>query len=425
MQNKFQRREIGKEIYFSRITDPRFKLNLISVRFLAPISEETASENAVVSRILTKSCRKYPSFAILNNKLSALYAAKLGCHLSKFGDAQSVGITVSCIDNKYALENEDVNGEAADILIDCLFDPLLENGVFNEKTTSLERQVLIDDIEAELNDKQAYASHKADEIMCKGEPAAVRSLGSVKQAKLITAKSAYNAYQRLLTHCRIEIICVGCSDFEASQKKLAEAFTKLKRDEIFPCGSQYSPLKEAVAMVTEKMSVTQSKLVLGFKTDCKNIPALQMMSAIYGGTTTSKLFLNVREKMSLCYYCWSSISRTKGLMTVSSGVENENLETAKNEIIAQLDAMKKGDFTDEDIQHAKMYRRNLIKTVNDGISSMEAWYFTGIYNDDIKTPEQSVEAEEKVTREDIIEAAKSVKLDTVYILTSNDEEKED
>ena len=422
MQNKFQRREIGKDIYFSRITDPRFKLNLISVRFLAPISEETASENAVVSRILTKSCRKYPSFAILNNKLSSLYAARLGCHLSKLGDAQSIGITVSCIDNKYALENENVNEEAADILIDCLFDPLLENGVFTEKTTSLERQSLIDDIEAELNDKQAYASHKAEEIMFKGEPAAVRSLGSVKHAKLITAKSAYNAYQRLLTHCRIEIICVGCSDFEASQKKLTEAFARLNRDEIFPCGSKYSPLKDAEELVTEKLSVTQSKLVLGFKTDCRNIPALQIMSAIYGGTTTSKLFLNVREKMSLCYYCWSSVSRIKGSLTVASGVENENLETAKNEIIAQLEAVKNGDFTDEDIEYAKMYRRNHLKTFNDSISSMEAWYFTGIYNDDIKTPEEAVEEDEKVTRKEIIEAAKSVKLDSVYILTSDDKE---
>lgn len=425
MQNKFQRREIGKGIYFSRITDPRFKLNLISVRFLAPISEETASENAVVGGILTKSCRKYPTFAILNNKLSSLYAAKLGCRLSKVGDAQSVAISVACIDNKYALENENVNDEAADMLMDCLFDPLLENGVFAEKTTALERQELIDDIEAELNDKQAYANHKADEIMYKGEPAAVRSLGSVKQAKMITAKSAYNAYQRLLTHCRIEIICVGCSDFEASQKKLAEAFAKLKREEIFPCGSKYSPLKEAEALVTEKLSVTQSKLVLGFKTDCKNIPALQLMSAIYGGTTTSKLFLNVREKMSLCYYCWSAVSRTKGALTVASGVENENLETAKNEIIAQLEAMKNGDFTDEDIEYAKMYRRNHLKTFNDGISSMEAWYFAGIYNDDIKTPEDAIEEDMKVTREEIVEAAKSVKLDTVYILTSDDEKKED
>ena len=146
------------------------------------------------------------------------------------------------------------------------------------------------------------------------------------------------------------------------------------------------------------------------------------MSAIYGGTTTSKLFMNVREKMSLCYYCWSSVSRTKGSLVVASGVENENLETAKNEIIAQLEAMKKGDFTDEDIEYARMYRRNHLKTFNDGISSMEAWYFTGIYNDDIKTPEEAVEEDNKVTREEIIEAAGSVKLDTVYILTSDDKE---
>lgn len=421
MANNFQRHEIGKNIYFSRITDPRFKLNLISVRFLAPVSEEAAPENAVVSRILTKSCRKYPTFAALNNKLSALYAARIDANVSKCGDAQSIGITVSCIDNKYALENEKVNEEATDILISCLFDPLLENGVFPEKTVSLEKQSLIDDIEAELNDKRTYASQKAAEIMYEGEPAAIRPLGSIEQARRITPESAYNAYKRMLNNCRAEIICVGCSDFEGSRKKLTEAFMSLDRKEIFACGSKASPLKDTVAEVTEKLAVTQSKMVLGFKTDCENIPALQMMSAIYGGTTSSKLFLNVREKLSLCYYCWSSINRIKGSMAVTIGVENENIEKAKNEILAQLEAMKNGDFSDEDIEYARMYRKNHLKTFNDSLSSLEAWYFTGIYNDDIKTPEQAITEDDKVTREQIIQAARSVKLDTVYILTSEEE----
>lgn len=421
MANNFQRREIGKGIYFSRITDPRFKLNLISVRFLAPVSEEAAPENAVVSRIITKACSKYPSFAALNNKLSALYAARIDAHVSKVGDAQSIGITVSCIDNKYALENEKVNEEATDILISCLFDPLLENGVFPEKTVSLEKQSLIDDIEAELNDKQVYASQRAAEVMYRDEPAAIRSLGNAEQVKRITPESAFNAYKRLLNNCRIEIICVGCSDFESSRKKLTEAFARLERKEIFACGSKASPLKNSVAEVTDRLAVAQSKMVLGFKTDCENIPALQMMSAIYGGTTTSKLFMNVREKLSLCYYCWSSINRTKGSVSVSIGVENENIEKAKNEILAQLEAMKNGDFSDEDIEYARMYRRNHLKTFNDSLSSLEAWYFTGIYNDDIKAPEEAVVDDDKVTREQIIEAARSVKLDTVYILTSEEE----
>lgn len=423
MPNKFQRREIGKEIYFSSVNDPRFKLNMISVNFFAPLSEETASENAIALNILTKSCAEYPTFAALNNKLSSLYAARLGSGAMSAGDSQILTVSVTCIDNKYALQNEKVDEEAIGILLGCLFEPLLENGVFTEKITSLERQSLIDDIEAELNDKQSYANHKAAEIMYEGEPSAIRSIGSAEHAKRVTPFTAFSAYKRLLSNCRIEIFCSGCSDFKNAEKTLTRAFTSIERGDIFPCVSVKSKLKAQPKYVEEKLAVTQSKLAMGFKTDCDDHPAFQLMSAIYGGTTTSKLFANVREKMSLCYYCWATgLNRRKGSMFVRSGVENENIEKAQKEILAQLEAVKKGDFTDEDIENAKMYRKNNLKTYNDSLSQMAAWYLACIYDDDIRSPEDAIAEEEKVTKERIIQAAQSVKLDTVYVLTSLDEE---
>lgn len=420
MPNKFQRREIGKEIFFSSVTDPRFKLNVIAVNFLVPLSEETASEYALVARILNKACAKYPTFAQLNNKLSSLYAARIDSGVMSFGDSQGLTVSVQYIDNKYALENERVEDEAVEIFLNCLLDPLIENGVFSEKTTSLERQILIDDIESEINDKQTYANHKAAQIMFKGEPAAVRSLGSVEQAKRVTPLTAFNAYKRLLKNARVEIICSGCSDFTAAEKTISKAFSQLERGDIFKCGTQKSPLKEKTQRVKEKMPVTQSKLAIGFKTDCENYPALQIMNAIYGGTTTSKLFMNVREKLSLCYYCWSGVNKNKGAMFVRSGVENENIEKAAEEIISQLEAVKNGDFTNEDIEYAKMYRKNRLQTYNDSFGQMAVWYLMCIYDDDIKSPEDAIKEGEAVTREEIVEAARSVKLDTVYVLTSLD-----
>ncbi|MCM1055852.1 MAG: insulinase family protein [Bacteroides sp.] len=424
MPNKFQRREIGKNIFFSSITDPRFKLNMISVNFLVPLSEETASEYALVARILNKSCAAYPTFAELNNKLSSLYAARIDSGVMSFGDSQSLTVSVQYIDNKYALENEKIEEEAAGIFLGCLLEPFTENGVFSEKVTSLERQILIDDIESEINDKQTYANHRASQIMFKDEPAAVRSLGSVEQAKRTAPLTAFNAYKRLLKNARTEIICSGCSDFKAVEKTLSRAFSQLERGEAFRCGTLKSPLKEKPRYVTEKMPVAQSKLAIGFKTDSENYPALHIMNAIYGGSTTSKLFMNVREKMSLCYYCWSGVNRNKGAMFVRSGVENKNIEKATEEIIAQLEAVKKGEFTDEDIEYAKMYRRNGLRTFNDSLNQMAAWYLMRIYDDDIKSPEDAVRESEAVTKEEIIAAAQSVKLDTVYALTSLDPDEE-
>lgn len=424
MPNKFQRRETGKEIFFSSVTDPRFKLNMISVNFLVPLSEETASEYALVARVLNKSCAKHPTLAQLNNRLSALYAARIDSGVSVFGDSQVLTVSVRYIDNKYALENEKVEDEAVEIFLDCLLDPLLEKGVFPEKSVLLERQILIDDIESEINDKQAYANYKASQIMYRGEPAAVRSLGTTEQAKRVTPLTAYNAYKRALKNARIEIICSGCSDFKSAEKTLSKALSQLERGDIFKYAAAKSPLKEKPEYASEEMPVAQCKLAIGFKTDCENYPALQVMNAVYGGTATSKLFTNVREKLSLCYYCWSGVNKSKGALCVRSGVEKENTEKALKEIIAQLEEIKKGNFTDEDIEYAKLYRKNGLQSYNDSYAQMAVWYLMCIYDDDIKTPEEAIEESDRVTKEEIIEAAGSVKLDTVYTLFSVDGEEE-
>ena len=426
MPNKFQRHEIGKEVFFSSVTDTRFKFNMISVSFLVPLSEETASEYALISRIIDKSCKEYPTFGRLSSKLSSLYNASIYSDVIPFGDSQVVEISIGYIDDKYALDNEKTEEEAIKILLGCLFEPLLENGVFPKKTVSLERGILIDDIKSEINDKQAYANHKADQIMYKGEPAAVRALGSVEQAKRVTALTAFNAYKRLLKHSRVEIICSGCSSFSSAEKAFSRAFAQVERGDFFRCSTKKSPLKSEPQSVYEEMRINQSKLVMGFKTGCENYSALYLMSAIYGGMSTSKLFMNVREKLSLCYYCWSGVDRYKGSLWVSSGVDRNNLEKAENEITAQLEALKRGDFTDEDIENAKMYRKNGLKAYNDSLKSMAAWYLMSVYSDDIKSPEDAVKENDRVTREEIVDAANSVSPDTVYALIppQNEQEKE-
>lgn len=424
MAEAIQRKEIGKGVFFTKITDSRYKLNRIGIDFITDLSEETASVNAIVPRLLTKASKDYPTLAALSNKLSALYAAKVGGSAGKHGDSQYMELSCASIDDVYALEGEKLTDEVLDILLGCLFNPLTENGIFNEKMTALEKQSLIDDIEAEINDKISYARTEGYKLMCKGEPAAVSRLGSAEKAAEITAASAFAAYKKMLETCQVEIICVGCNDFESAEKKLSEAFAKINRGEIAPCRSKISELKAEAVTQVEKMSVTQSKLVMGFKTSCTDYPALSVMSAIYGGCTTSKLFTNVREKLSLCYYCSSSFNREKGIMMVNSGVENDNLEKAKAEILAQFDDMKKGNFSDEEMSHAKLSLENDTKGVNDSLRAVANWYFARIYRNDIKTPEESINHMNAVTRERVVEAAKTVQLDSVYILTSLDEESE-
>ena len=424
MSENFQRKEIGDGVFFNIITDSRYKLNRISINFFADLNENTASANAIVPRILVKSSQKYPSFALLNNKLSSLYAAHLNEIEGKQGDSQYIGLCGTSIDDAYALEGEKLTEEMTDIILECLFNPLCENGIFFEKSVELEKQSLIDDIEAEINDKVSYSRNKAYSILCKGEPSAIPASGTVEQTQKITPQSAFDAYCRLLSEAPVEIVCVGCNDFSGAERKLTEAFSKIKRTGIFSYGSQHSRLKPKVDEFVEKMPVTQSKMVLGFKTDFDNRAALTVMNSIFGGTTTSKLFVNVREKLSLCYYCWSSLNHEKGIMIVSSGVENTNIEKAKAEILLQFDNMKAGEFSDADIEHAVLSLENDLRSVSDSPKGLAGWYFAGIYRNDVKTPEAFIEQIRAVTRDEIVAAAKSISLDSIYVLTSQDEESE-
>jgi predicted Zn-dependent peptidase len=411
------RREIAKGVYLSAITDPRFKQNRISVSFLTQLDVNRASANAVIGKVLTNSCRSQPNLRSLNARLSALYAARLSENIGSLGDTQYVGLSIKTIDSRYALEGEDVMGEGLRILLDCLFDPLLEDGVFKKSVTETEKQSCIDSIEAELNDKRVYAVRRATELLSEGEPSAVSDHGTIEGVKAVTPQTAYQAYKALLETARIEIICVGCNDFVSAEKVLVEEFSKLKRSEMEDCHSKISVPKAEVLNHTEKLEVNQSKMVLGLKSDSDDRDALTIMTKIYGGSATSKLFENVREKMSLCYYCWAKFYVNKQIILSECGVEKDNIEKAKTEILTQLDHMRNGEFTDEEHSHAMLSLQNDLKLVSDSLTGIKTWYLSHIYRCDIITPEEAIERYLSVTRERIISAAKSVKLDTVYVLT--------
>ena len=314
-----------------------------------------------------------------------------------------------------------MTGIMTDILIDCLTSPVKENGVFSEKFTELEKKTVIENIETAINDKRSYAIERAMKTICKGEPASVCSYGTIEKAQQITSESAYKAYCRMLETMPCEIICTGCSDFDGVAEKFAAAFEKAGRHDIENTTIALSPVKTQTEEVTERLTVNQSKLVLGFKSHSDDDAALVLLQKIFGGTTSSKLFRNVREKMSLCYYCSAARNDLKGIMLVNSGVENENIEKTKNAVVEQLEEIKNGNFTDDDINFAEMAIKNDFKSVADSAGNVSSWYFDCIRKNDIVTPEEKLERYIGVSKERIIAAAKSMMLDSVYVLTGNEE----
>lgn len=421
MKIRYDREKIGEGIHFTTIINECQKTNTLIVHLVTELTRDKAALNAVIPYVLSDSSSEYKSITELNRKLSELYGASLRGAVSKLGDSQVVSLMSSCINDRYTFDGEEITGKTAEVLMGCLTKPYVENGGFFESDFNLKKQELIDDIDAEINEKRSYAFRRAGETIYRNEPCAISAKGDRSSAEKITSAAAYEQYKELMKTAQIEITFVGASKPDDSVKKMIkDSMSGIERSYKGDNSSELSKAKDTVERVSEQLDVVQSKMVMAFKSDCRNIQAMKLMSAVFGGTPFSKLFLNVREKLSLCYYCSSGYNDKKGVLIVDSGVEHSNLEKAEAEILNQLEAVKRGDFTDSEINEARLAIINSLRSVNDGARSIADWYFKQNYSGLSNSPEDEIEKLYSVTREDIIEAAGSLTLDTVYVLTGKE-----
>ena len=414
------RKKICEGVYFTSIVEKKFKTNRISFNFLTPLNENTVSANAILPFLLERSTNEITDFTQLKRKLSSLYGASLSGDVRKIGDRQIINLSVGGIDNSFALENENVTKELSKILSSAAIKPNF-NALSDAEAYKTEQRNLIDLIESEINDKRSYTINRLIEIMFENEPYGIRKYGKSEQVSALTGEQVTKAYQELLQSAEIEIIFTGRSGHEIAMQEFQDVFKNMKRTPPQVITNNVVGDVACQKNETEQKSVTQSKMALGFRTgikaDSKESAAARLMTAVYGGTPFSLLFLNVREKLSLCYYCAARFDRTKGVITVDCGVEKDNIEKAKDEILTQLNNLKAGEFSDDELKHASMSVVNSLKTVTDSLSGLEIWYLGQIcYGLDF-TPLQEAEIINNITREDILSAAEKVKLDTVFVLT--------
>lgn len=420
----FTRKMIADGVYFSCYNDKRFQKNRIEIGFSDVLDRKTASLNAIIPAILSRSNCKYKTMKDINNRLSHLYAAGINDFVEDSGDIQNFGLYSYSLCNEYAFDGENVLEEIAVMLRDCIFNPHLENGIFPESVVELQKQNMIDLNNNEINNKGRYAAMRAQSIAYKNEPAAIRRMGENEDIEKITAEAAYERYLEILETKNVEIICVGPTDYSVVEKIFTEAFSEINRRPEPKIRTERSFVKDKTAFITEQMEIEQSKLVMIYKSDYdeENWKHVMLASYMLGGDVSSKLFTVVREKLSLCYYCSARFTRVKFAMLISSGVEKSNLEKAKTAIEEQLDELRKGNFTDEDMAKSKLSIATVLKACNDCMDSISTWISGCIYDDDYTMPEEKILHFEAITREQVISAAKSLKLDTVYSLTSKEDE---
>ena len=341
------------------IKNQRFNTTSISFNFYLPLKKENVAENALLPFILTSSGKDYPSFSALNFKLSKLYGARLDASTEKYGDCQLLRMTISVIDDRFTFDSDSLVKQASELLLGLIFNPNAENGEFSENDVKREKRKAIEHIKGEIAEKRIYAKNRLISEMYKASPYGLPKCGTVEMVEKITSKSLYAAWKNMLSSAFLRIHVVGAALPNRFFEDIAEKFEAVDRFNI----TDYTLCAPTKALdkpktVFEKMDVKQGKLVMGFSCemygdDDLSLP-LMVMCDIFGGGPYSRLFSNVREKMSLCYYCSASSVRYKGLLTVDSGVEMDNAEKAQKEILNQLEIIKKGEFSDKNIEEAKI-----------------------------------------------------------------------
>ena len=414
---KTTRIQLADGVYLTYLPARKFKTSLLSAQFVTPLRQETASALALLPAVLRRGTVRYPDLGALSAQLDRLYGASVEYTIRKKGENQCVGFVASFIDDSFAPGGEKLLEPAAELVGELICDPVTERGRFVSAYFKSEKTNLIDAIRSQINDKRDYAAARLLREMCAGEPYGVSRLGDEKSAEKLQMKKLYAQYGELISTARLELIYIGSAGLERVRQALASAFATLPRDgirEITP-GLPH-PARGEVRTVTEEMDVTQGKLGMGFSCGSDDYAAMLLGNAIFGGSSNSKLFLNVREKLSLCYYASSLYHRQKRLITVSSGIEFADYQKAYDEILRQLEAVQKGDLEDWELDGARSTLLNAYASMGDSQGKLENFYLGQAATDRAESPEDMAGALRDVTAERVFRAMETVKLETVYFL---------
>ena len=399
--------------------DNRFKQGCLSFAMIRPMCAEEAGINALIPAVLLRGTRRSPDLRAITLRLDDLYGAALGTQVRRVGDYQTVGLYCGFLEDRFALSGDKILAPMVDFLREVLLEPVLEEGAFVRDYVESEKKNLIATIESELNDKRAYAMGKMLRTMCKADSYGIPRLGDKESVAAITAEGAYAHYRKILRESPIHIFYVGAAPAEQVAKLLEPILDGIDRNYGNLPGQ--TPFHDAGGdHLTEEMDVAQGKLCMGYVTPITNrddkFVAMQVMNTILGAGMTSKLFMIVREKLSLCYAIGSGYYGSKGIVTVSAGIDFDKEQQVRDEIAHQLQLICDGEITAEELNAAKEALLNSLRGTHDTPGAIEGYYATAALSGMKLTPDTYMEAVRAVTAEQVAEVARLLKLHTTYFL---------
>lgn len=419
---KIHTEEIGKGIHLTAIPSKQYKTNLVSIYLKRPLRKEEVTMNSLIPYMLRSGSKNLPNQSMMVKELQKLYGSSIGVGVSKVGERQILSFKLAFTNEKYL--EEPISEAAVQVLFDMVFDPYTENGAFKESYLQIEKEALEEAILSKINNKSSYAFDRMLQAMCKEEAFSIPEEGYREDLSRIDVRKLMDHYKEIIRSSEIDIVLSGDMDQDVIKRLLLardiprnEHLTLVEKESVF---TQVEEVKD----IQESLNVTQGKLVMGFRTNVEVnsalSTALNLYGVILGSGVSSKLFMNVREKHSLCYSVGASLDKMKGLMFIHAGIDFDKYELAKEKILEQVEEMAKGNISEEELENAKKYMINGIQSVKDSIWSVSDYMYGLKIQGSEDGPEEVIEKIRQCTKEEIIEASKNIQLDTVYFLTNKE-----
>ena len=417
------RKKLAEGVHLTCVTTPKFKRAVLRAALLLPLGGPDAALRACLPHVLRRGTRALPDLRAIGEALDGLYGARIEAVVRREGEHLAVGFLSDCIDEGCAPGADGLTAGVIRLLAELLCDPYTQDGAFCPDYTAGERENLIDRIAAQKNDPRVWAPLRLTQLMCADEVYGQPVHGTKAQAEKINEKKLYAAYQRALDEAQLELFYCGPLDAGTAEALFAQTPLAQPRPGALPLPPTAvlaQPAGEAREVVEEE-PVTQGKLSLGFRTGGASLTggdpaAYWMFQTLYGGSTNSKLFLNVREKQSLCYYASAQFVAPKGIMMVNSGIENDKFEVARDEILRQLDECRAGDITDAEIDGARRTLTTNWGAMLDDPLTLERYWLGQAAAGTMVSPEERIAQVQIVGRDRIVAAAQATALDTVYFM---------
>lgn len=405
--------------------DHRFKQGCLSFQLVRPMRIEEAGLNALIPAVLLRGTQEHPDLRAITLALDDLYGASVSTLVRRVGDYQTTGLYCSFMEDRYALPGDRVLEPMAEFLGELLLHPRLEGRAFCPEIVDSEKKNLVSTIQAERNDKRAYAMGQLMRTMCRGDSFAIPRLGEKDQVASADPEELYAHYRRILQASRIELFYVGSAPAARVAELLIPILMGIDRSYVdLPSQKPFSGAGSGQTY-SEQMEVAQAKLCMGFTTTITNqspaFAAMQVLNAIFGAGMTSKLFMNVRERLSLCYSIGSAYYGVKGIVTVSAGINGDQESVVREEILAQLEACRRGEISSEELTAAKESILSTLRATHDSPGSIEGYYVTADLGGLGMSPETYAQAVAAVTREQTAAAAATLVLHTIYLLKGAEE----